>query len=385
MPPVTAFAQTSTVAAPLRPRAARIEGVDVARGLASLIMIQGHAYDGWVAPEHKGSAAYLFTRVLGTLPLPAFLVLAGAAIVLRVDAGRRKGEAAREVRRSVLSRGLSVLAWGYGVSVVYALMDGARGLDTILRGDVLHVIGISIAAFALIAIRGANAPDPRRLFVGALALAIVPALVCPWVSPLGAHVSGPLRYVLAPFVDGPAVTLMPFVPLASWMGVGALASLAMLRARAKAKGTPRRAGAPARFFVALAIGALLVAVIATRATTLVVDALGGTLSRAHPAVWLNVIDLAARGLLVLALGALASTRLPERARRVLVRLGQGSLVAYVFHIPFCYGRLGESVRGRLDMPSATALVVTLMIASWLAVVARDAWRARGMPRPVGAR
>ena len=74
----------------------RIEGIDVARGVASLIMIQGHAYDGWVAPVHKESAAYLFTRLLGSLPLPAFLVLAGAAVVLRVDAARRKGERAED-------------------------------------------------------------------------------------------------------------------------------------------------------------------------------------------------------------------------------------------------------------------------------------------------
>lgn len=353
---------------------ARIEGVDVARGVASLIMIQGHAYDGWVAPEHKESAAYLFTRLLGTLPLPAFLVLAGAAIVLRVDAARARGEGASTVRRSVLRRGLGVLGWAYAVSFAYAVMDGFDGLDTLLRADVLHVIGLSIVAFALFGIGGATVPSPRRMALAALALLIIPTLLCPWLSPLGAEVRGPLRFAAALFVDVPGVTLMPFVPLVSWLAAGALVAMAMLRARASAPSS--LAGAPDRFFLIAGGAALLVAIVASHATPLLVDALGGTLTRAHPAVWLNVIDLAARGVLVLALSALLSTRIPEAARRVLVRIGRGSLLAYVVHIPLCYGRAGELLRDRLDMATATLFVVFLMVFAWLVVLGRDTWRAR---------
>lgn len=362
----------------------RIEGVDIARGVASLIMIQGHAYDGWVAPEHKESAAYLFTRLLGTLPLPAFLVLAGAAIVLRVESARTRGESAVSVRRAVARRGLSVLGWAYAVSFAYALMDGANGLSTLLRADVLHVIGLSIMAFAWLGIRGEGAPSRRALGLAALGLFVAPTALCPWLSPLGAEVDGPLRFAVALFVDVPGVTLMPFVPLAAWLGVGALVALAMLAARAKAPKT--KAGAPASFFVALGLGALLIAVGSAHATDLVVDALGGPLTRAHPAVWLNVIDLAARGVLVLALSALLSIRLPAFARRVLLRVGRGSLVAYVVHIPLCYGALGTllGLRDSLDMASATVCVLLLMIFSWLTVVARDRWRARGRTAALGA-
>lgn len=351
-------------------RSSRIEGVDVARGVASLIMIQGHAYDGWVAPEHKDSAAYLFTRLLGSLPLPAFLVLAGAAVVLRVHAAQRRGEPAKAVRAGLVRRALWVFAMGYLSSFAYALMDGHSGLGTLLRADVLHVIGLSIAALALLGVRGAGAPEPRAMMGAALGLAIVPTALCPWLSPLGASVDGPARFVLALFVDVPSVTLMPFVPLVAWVGIGALAGLAMLRARTTER-TPSRAGAPWRFLVGMALGALAVALAASRGTSLLVELLGGSLSRAHPAVWLNVIDLAARGMFVLAVAALASNHLPDHARAALVRLGQGSMVAYVFHIPFCYGRLGSLVRGELDMGTATVLVLALVMVSWLAVFARD--------------
>lgn len=369
-------------ALPVRaPESGRIQGVDVARGLASLIMIQGHAYDGWVRPEDKTSAAYLFTRLLGSLPLPAFLVLAGAAIVLRVDAAARRGESAAEVRRAVAKRGLVVLGWGYATNVAYALMDGVEGIETILRADVLQLIGLSIALLAMLGIRGAPGPggaeprpEPRRLALAALGLAVVPVLICPWVAPLGAHLQGPFRFAVALLIDVPGVTQMPMIPLASWLGAGALAGLGLVRMRDRAPERSRIAGAPDRVLWFAGATSIALALAASWATSALVGALGGTLSRAHPAVWLNAIDLAARGVLVLAVGALLSRRIGERGRAILRRLGQGSLVAYVFHIPFCYGRAGELLRGQLSMASATFFVALLMIASWLVVRARDAWR-----------
>ena len=81
------------------PSHGRIEAIDLARGLASLLMIQGHAYHGWVAPEHHASMGYRLTRVLGTLPLPAFLLLSGAGLAWRVHVAARRGERAEAVRR----------------------------------------------------------------------------------------------------------------------------------------------------------------------------------------------------------------------------------------------------------------------------------------------
>src|SRR5690606_37400850 len=120
-------------------------------------------------------------------------------------------------------------------------------LDTLLRADVLHVIGLSIVAFSLFGIDGATVPSPRRMALAALALLIIPTLLCPWLSPLGAEVRGPLRFAVALFIDVPGVTLMPFVPLVSWLAAGALVAMAMLRARASAPSS--LAGAPDRFFL----------------------------------------------------------------------------------------------------------------------------------------
>lgn len=354
----------------------RIEGVDVARGVASLIMIQGHAYDGWVAPDHKDAAAYLFTRLLGSLPLPAFLVLAGSAIVLRVDAARRRGESLDAVRRSVVRRGLLVVAWGYATNIAYGLMDGWDGIETLLRADVLHVIGLSIVALALLGIRGRVEAVRARLVRASVGMAIGLTLLCPWLSPLGSAVPGPVRYLAALFVDVPRVTIMPFVPLGAWLAVGALAALTMLHFRGREPSEKPGAGAPDRVLLAITGVGVAAAVLGSRGATLLVESLGGSLARDHPSVWFNIIDLAGRGLVVLGVSAYFSMRLPARVRSVLVRLGRGSLVAYVFHIPFCYGAVGAPIRGRLDMATATGCVLLLMALSVLAVFARDAWRLR---------
>lgn len=364
----------------------RLEGIDMARAFAGIIMIQGHAYDGWASPAAKETLGYAFTRVLGSLPLPAFLVLAGAAVAVRTHAAAVRGESAGAVRRRVVRRGLEVMGWGYVVSAVYALMDGHGGLDTFLRVDVLHVIGLSIAVLALLGIRpafGAKAADappaPARLALTASVVGVLATAACPFVSGLGEYATAPLGYIVGLFVDVPGVTLMPFVPLVAWVSVGVLATQSMLAARERS-GELSPAGAPAKTLYQMAAIGLAAWFFGSLATGALVDGLGdafgGVLSRRHPAVWFNVIDLAGRGLVVFAVGALAANHVRGRVKGALLRLGRGSLVAYVFHIPFCYGALGRPVAAKLDMVTSTALVGVLIAVSWAAVWLRDAVRSR---------
>jgi hypothetical protein len=373
-----------TAAAEAGPRRglARVDGVDVARGLASAIMIQGHAYDGWVSPEGKATQAYLFTRLLGTLPLPAFLILSGAAVALRCEAAIAKGEPASAVRAALLRRGLEVLAIGYLVNVAYALIDGWDGLVTLFRADVLPLIGLCIATIAAAGIGPASGATPtidrRRLAIAAGALAVLPIAICPWVTSWSRGVEGPARYALGLVAEVSEVTRMPFVPLAGWAGIGVLLGLLLVRANRIARSV---SGAPRHVLLALLAVALGVAVGFTHLTRVWVEASGLPLDRTHPAVVANAIELAGRGTVVLVAGALVTPYLPDKLCAVLLRMGRGSLVAYVFHIPFCYGAPSELVRGRLDMLEATALVVLLEVASFGAVWARDTlrsrWRARG--------
>lgn len=358
----------------------RVVGVDVARALASLVMIQGHAYHAWVAAPHRESAAYRFTRLLGTLPLPAFLVLAGAAVALAVSGAARAGSDPGLLRRRLVHRGLEVTAIGYAVSLVSGVVDGATSLDTFLRADVLHVIGLSIALVAFAGVRGERA-DLAPLATAAAAIGLVTTLPSFALQPLGAIASGPTRYVLALFVDVPGVTQMPVFPLTGWFCLGVLVAILAERSRALRSGAfASIAGASPRFVSALAVVALAAATAGAIATDAAIAAGDAPFTRAHPAILLNLVDLGARGLLVLAAGAALSVALPPRARALAATLGRGSLVTYVVHVPFCYGRLGAPLAGRLDMAEATAALVPLYAVSIGAVFAagyaKAAWAAR---------
>ncbi len=346
----------------------RIAGVDVARALASLIMIQGHAYHAWVAPEHRESS-YAFTRFLGTFPLPSFLLLAGAAVALRSKAADRKGESRNALRAALAKRGLWLVGVGYAVNFAFALIDGSEGPETLFRSDVLHVIGWSLM-LASVAIPPAGSLS--RAIPRSLALALALALLCPWVSDLA--FSEWLRPFAAPFVDAAPYTRMPLVPIGAWLLLGLALSLWLFRREAE-EPFAKVAGAPPRLLLLLLLGSAALAWGASSSIAF----FELPLSRRHPSVWLNLLDLGGRAVALLCLGALLAPMLNERARQILIWIGQGSLVTYVVHIPFCYGAFGRSIYRSLDMRMATLWLVPLMGLSIACVFAKrriDFWRKR---------
>jgi uncharacterized membrane protein len=151
----------------------RLGGLDLARGLACLGMIEAHAYDAYVDAPHRATVAFALTRFIALLPLPLFLTLAGMGVALRVQRGIERGEAPRDVRRELLWRGFRVVLAGYALNVIYGLMDGARALGSYLRFDVLHVIGASSMLLGLL-LPGRARPQRAALVVALLGASAQP-------------------------------------------------------------------------------------------------------------------------------------------------------------------------------------------------------------------
>ncbi len=351
----------------------RLVGLDFARGLACVFMIQTHAFDAYVDAPYRASPAFSATRFLALLPLPLFLVLAGMGVSMRLQRARsqpREGDAEREreasLRRELVRRGAGVLAMGYALNILYGLMDGAQGLTTWLRADVLQAIGLSIVVLGLVL--------PARPRSGVL-LALFFLLPSPWLNEaagaLGGGAAGggvtrspawvALEVLLAPFVDVAPYTQMPLFPLGFWAALGLL-TLRPLREH------PLRLG----------LVALLVAGLSFSGMEYLISR-GVPLSRRHPIVWLNAFDLGARALVVIAFSTHLAHRVDvERAwARPLVTLGQGSLFVYALHLPFAYGALGSTLRAR-ELTTAQALpyVTGLILLTYLALVAKNRITAR---------
>lgn len=352
----------------------RSSGIDLARGLAVLLMIQTHAYDGWIAPEHKASAGYKLSRVFASVPAPLFLLLAGVGLALGAQALQRRGAAPHVVRRSLLGRALKVVGYGYALSLVYSLIEGRLDPPTLLRADILHAIGLSLALCTVLLVgRGLVVVRGLGLVAGALAA----SLLAPHLVPLVPSVLRPLAALL---LDVPPYTRFPLLPLCAFTAIGFLIGTRPLPA-------PRRSALWALGLVAtVPLWQLLTGETVTR--------LGGTLSRAHPAIVWNVLEGTARALATLyaaiALDALfSSLRPPDLAPprtehwtvAWLLRLGRGSLLAYALHVPLCYGRLAAPLAGRLDMATATPLLLGLIALVAGCVFVRDQLASRLRPNP----
>ncbi|MEM9861194.1 MAG: heparan-alpha-glucosaminide N-acetyltransferase domain-containing protein [Myxococcota bacterium] len=318
----------------------RLAGVDLARALAALIMVQGHATHGWIAPESQGPA-YAVSRLLGTFPLPAFLLLAGTSVMLRYAKALRRNEPLSALARRLRRRGLTLIAVGYGFSGAMALIDGG-GLPSALRADVLQVIGLSIALASLLL-----APRPAAFVARCASLGAVAMVVCPLLPVFD------LPFVAAafvgPFVDAPPLTRMPLIPLFAWFAMGiAVGHWLDLRA---ARGQRALALPLAGLAVLLTLGGQW----ATEWSLA-----GAPLSRQHPAVLFNVLDLAGRALAILAAGLF----LHRHAGPHLQRIGLGSLTIYLAHLPFCYGLFASPFRHRVTMLQAVPLILGLAAFSY---------------------
>lgn len=345
-----------------KPAAGRQVGIDLARGLAVLLMIQTHAYDAWVSAPGKVSFGYRLSRMVSNIPAPLFLLLAGVGLALGAQAAARRApqKPASAIRAALARRGLEVVGYGYLVSLIYAVIDWQFSLPLLLRADILHCIGLSLLLCTAVMALRAGAAWRAALIV---ALSLGGCLF------LGSHLPSLPTFakpLVGLLVDVPGFTRFPLLPLC---GFGALGV-----AFGPMSSVPRR---PLVYlgWAALATG---LALVFGELTAQTLRLLGGKLSRSHPAVIWNFFDGTCRALAVLWLGqALGNwAQATGLAVRVLVRLGRGSLLAYAFHIPFCYGRLGSPWAGKLTMAEATPLVLALMALTFAAVYVRDRLRSQ---------
>jgi hypothetical protein len=354
----------------------RDRAVDWARGMAALAMIEGHALHGWASAAAKQTEAYAWTRVVATSPLPAFMLLAGMAVRLRLGAAVARAEDPAVVRGAIARRGLTVVLWGYLASALYAAIDGHQGARTFLRADVLHVIGLSIACLPLLCVPGGKPLELGAVARRVLWVTLAVVLLAPVYYGLAPAPPLPLGYLLAPLVRVQDVTIFPLLPMLAWTTLGYLAGHLIALARERWSRDAVYAG------VAL-VG--LASAFACEQATRAMLAGGGVLSDVHPAGIPNMLGYAARGLVLIGVGPLLVARMPGRAQDAMTRLGRASLIAYVFHIPFCYGLPARPIKAALSMPQTVPYVLLLWVLSYGVVVLWGSWSARSTPRPAAAR
>ena len=144
----------------------RLAYIDWLRGLACVLMFQTHCYDSWLGGAARNTSFIGWSQLLGTLPAPLFLFLAGVSVALVTDRLRRKGVPANQIARSTIIRGAEI----FGLALLFRVQEFVLGFRSapwtdLLRVDVLNAIGISIVFMGIVCrfakTRAANV-DARR-------------------------------------------------------------------------------------------------------------------------------------------------------------------------------------------------------------------------------
>jgi uncharacterized membrane protein len=121
------------------------------RGLACILMFQTHCYDAWLGGDARNTRFLKSSQLLGTLPAPLFLFLAGISFALVTDKLIRKNLGSAEITRTMLRRGAEIFAFGLLFRLQeYLVAWGWAPWSDLLRVDVLNIIGLSMILMALL-------------------------------------------------------------------------------------------------------------------------------------------------------------------------------------------------------------------------------------------
>jgi len=340
----------------------RRRDIDIARGLAVLLMIEAHTVDAWTRAASKATAAYRDAVVLGGFAAPLFLWLAGVGVVLSANRVAARTGSRVMACDAVVRRGLEIFILAFLFRLQAFVLSPGGPPVMLFRVDILNIMGPAIVFAGVLWFVAAG---PRGQTTALAIAATMIALVTPIVraSPLVDALPTWVQWYVRPAGDHTTFTSFP------WIGfVFAGGAAATLIDAARTPAAERRAS------IALAlVGAALVAV--------------GFITAARPSLYPSssfwnssptwfAIRL---GVLMMALPAIsASAHLALFAP--IARLGRTSLFVYWIHVELVYGYASWWWRSRLPLWATLAGFVAFSVLMYGAVVLKDrvtiAWRTR---------
>jgi uncharacterized membrane protein len=298
----------------------RLAFIDWTRGLAAVIMIQGHTFDSFTDAGLRNGGPFMLSQFLGGMPPAIFLFLTGITFSFLMDSQDKQERSGwkRFVAALKRSRYLFLLAFLFRLQL-YVFGFPTSPASEILRVDILNCMGLAMLLLAPMAVF--NTRERVRLCT------VVGLVVCglaPFVSMLDPAAVPPL--VRAYFF--PSLTTFGFFPWASFLAFG-MAAGGVIR-------LTKQDDMPRAMLWMLAIGLGLV----TGARYL-----GDLPYSVYPKTdfWLNspALPLIKLGVvLALLAGAFlwVNAGLETQRWSVFRQLGTTSLLVYWVHIEIVYGR-----------------------------------------------
>jgi uncharacterized membrane protein len=325
--------------------------LDWVRGVAVLIMIEAHVIDAWTHASDRTRPLFGNAMVLGGFGAPLFLFLAGLAVVLSAESKFRKTDDFAASWWAVQKRGWQVFGLAFLFRLQSYILSGFYSLLSLLKVDILNVMGPAIAMTALTGRITRNAGVRCLLFVaGACAIVWLTPVVR--VTPLVAWLPDPIEWYVRPV---PVRTNFTLFPWAGFVFGGAAVGVVVDRFRAAERATHLQ--------VALAVSGGLMVWVAHEASFR--PALGTptqywTTSASFFFLRLGILTLL---LPVAYLWEHAPFRHKLTSWSPLAELGRSSLFVYWVHVEMVYGFFSRSIRRDLSLEGA--LVAYLAFTAFL--------------------
>ncbi len=345
----------------------RLDYIDWMRGLACVLMFQTHAYDSWLGGGARQGGFFGYSQLLGSLPAPMFLFLAGVSLALGTERLESKGTARPQITRSFFRRGCMIL----GAGLLFRLQEylisypWAPWTD-LLRVDILNVIGLGLMACAIVPL----VPGRRARVVFAIACAAAIAVATP--SLYSTHRPLNVPWWLASYVNGGHTEFRPgwlfaFFPWVGFSFAGAAAGFVLLRMAALKKDAWA-------FPLTGVLGAALW-LLAHWLDSLPVQAY------AVYNYWLTSPNyfLARAGVLLMLLSVswMWCRVKPGWVWSPLIQLGKTSLLVYWVHIEFVYGRFSILPKHANSIPHASWGLAVITVAMLVLSVGRTMAKGKG--------
>jgi uncharacterized membrane protein len=190
----------------------RLAFIDWTRGLAAVVMLQGHTFHSFTRTDLRDKGPYTFSQFVGGLPPAMFLLLTGITFAFLMDSQDRIGAGNRERMVAALkrSRYLFLLAFLFRIQL-FAFGYPTSPVSELLRVDILNCMGMAMLILAPMAVFSTR--ERIRLCT---VLGLVIAGLSPVVSAI--NVSGIPQFISGYFV--PSYTGFGFFPWASFLAFG---------------------------------------------------------------------------------------------------------------------------------------------------------------------
>lgn len=200
------------------------------RGLACVLMFQTHCYDAWLSESARKSRFFVWSQLLGSMPAPLFLFLAGISVVLVIDRAAAKGVPMRQITRNTMKRGVEILALGFLFRLQeFVIAWGWAPWTDLLRVDILNTIGVAIILMGFFCWLVLPLAKRSTAILGACGVALSISLLAPplWTTfrpdwlpwPLESYINGVHN------LGKPQAALFPIFPWAGFAFAGLAAGL----------------------------------------------------------------------------------------------------------------------------------------------------------------